>query len=47
MNVDTTVQEKAISFPTDPKLYHRMHQTLVKVAKERSTQLPSVLNDKN
>lgn len=33
VNVDTTVQEKAITFPTDPKLYHRMREKLVKIAK--------------
>ena len=30
VNVDTTVQEKAIVHPTDAKLYHRMRETLVK-----------------
>ena len=34
LSVDTTVQEKAITFPTDAKLYHRMRQTLVKKAAE-------------
>ena len=34
VNVDTTVQEKAVSFPTDSKLYHRMREKLVKAAKE-------------
>jgi IS5 family transposase len=29
LNVDTTVQEKAVSFPTDSKLYHRMRLKLV------------------
>ena len=33
MNVDTTVQEKAVSFPTDSKLYHRMRIKLIKEAK--------------
>ena len=32
VNVDTTVQEKAITFPTDAKLYHRMRAHLVKEA---------------
>jgi IS5 family transposase len=32
--VDTTVQEKAIAFPTDARLYYKMLQTLVKVGKE-------------
>jgi IS5 family transposase len=34
LSVDTTVQEKAISFPTDSKLYHRMRERLVGLAKE-------------
>src|SRR3990167_5523976 len=33
VNVDTTVQEKHITFPTDSKLYHRMRIKLVKLAK--------------
>ena len=33
LNVDTTVQEKAVSFPTDAKLYHRLRVKLVKKAK--------------
>lgn len=33
LNVDTTVQEKAVSFPTDSKLYHRMRVKLVNEAK--------------
>ncbi len=37
--VDTTVQEKAITFPTDAKLYHKMRITLVGDAKERGIQL--------
>jgi transposase, IS5 family len=32
VNVDTTVQEKAIRFPTDARLYHRMLERLVKAA---------------
>jgi IS5 family transposase len=32
INVDTTVQEKAITYPTDAKLYHRMREKLVKLA---------------
>jgi IS5 family transposase len=32
VNVDTTVQEKAITYPTDAKLYHRMREKLVKEA---------------
>ncbi len=34
LNVDTTVQEKAISFPTDARLYHRMREGLVELSKE-------------
>ena len=34
VNVDTTVQEKAITFPTDSKLYHKMREKLVKEAKK-------------
>ena len=33
LNVDTTVQEKAVSFPTDAKLYHRLRFKLVREAK--------------
>jgi IS5 family transposase len=32
VNVDTTVQTKAIRFPTDARLYQRMRERLVKVA---------------
>jgi IS5 family transposase len=32
LNVDTTVQEKAVSFPTDARLYHNMRKQLVKLA---------------
>jgi len=39
VNVDTTVQEKEIRFPTDPRLYHRMLETLVKEAKSRKIKL--------
>ena len=28
MNVDTTVQEKAIAFPTDARLYHKAKKRL-------------------
>ena len=34
MIVDTTVQEKAITFPTDAKLMHRARERLVKLAKK-------------
>ena len=39
VNVDTTVQEKAISFPTDSRLYHKMRRKLVKAAKTRGIEL--------
>ena len=32
VNVDTTVQEKAIAFPTDARLYHKMRIALVRYA---------------
>ena len=37
--VDTTVQEKAITYPTDAKLYHKMREVLVCDAKERGIKL--------
>ena len=39
VNVDTTVQEKAITFPTDAKLYQRMRVVLVKAAEQRGIAL--------
>ncbi len=33
INVDTTVQTKAIRFPTDARLYQRMRERLVKAAR--------------
>lgn len=39
VNVDTTVQEKAIAFPTDARLYYRMREILVKAASERHMDL--------
>ena len=39
LNVDTTVQEKAVSFPTDAKLYHRMREKLVALSKEHGIEL--------
>ena len=39
VNVDTTVQEKAIAFPTDARLYHKMRRTLVRDAKARGIKL--------
>lgn len=34
VNVDTTVQEKAIAFPTDARLYYKMLRSLVRSAKQ-------------
>lgn len=34
VNVDTTVQEKAIAFPTDARLYHKARRALVRLARE-------------
>lgn len=39
LSVDTTVQEKAITFPTDAKLYHRMREKLVSKAKDCGIEL--------
>lgn len=39
VNVDTTVQEKAIAFPTDARLYHKMRSTLVRLAKRMGINL--------
>lgn len=39
VNVDTTVQEKAIAFPTDARLYYQMREALVRAAKGRNIQL--------
>ncbi|QRQ80929.1 hypothetical protein [Paralysiella testudinis] len=39
INVDTTVQEKNITFPTDAKLYHKARQVLVKAAQEHNIPL--------
>ena len=39
VNVDTTVQEKDIRFPTDARLYDRARERLVKAAKERKIDL--------
>jgi len=38
--VDTTVQEKAITFPTDAKLMNRAREKLVKLAKQHGLKLP-------
>lgn len=39
VNVDTTVQEKAIAFPTDARLYQKMRVALVKQAKRMNIPL--------
>jgi IS5 family transposase len=39
VNVDTTVQEKAIAFPTDARLYHKMRVALVRRAQSLGIQL--------
>ena len=39
VTVDTTVQEKAISFPTDSRLYYKMLKKLVKAARSRQLRL--------
>lgn len=39
VNVDTTVQEKAIAFPTDARLYHKARRALVRAAKRLGLKL--------
>jgi transposase, IS5 family len=39
INVDTTVQEKHVRFPTDSRLYDRAMETLVNLAKRRRLKL--------
>ena len=39
VNVDTTVQEKAIAFPTDARLYHKARRALVRAAKRAGIRL--------
>jgi transposase, IS5 family len=39
VNVDTTVQEKAIAFPTDARLYHKARQALVRLAQQGNLKL--------
>jgi len=39
VNVDTTVQEKAIAFPTDARLYHKARRALVRLAKKMNIDL--------
>ena len=47
VNVDTTVQEKEIRFPTDARLYDRARQRLVSCAKERGIELRQNYNLKS
>jgi IS5 family transposase len=39
VNVDTTVQEKAVAFPTDARLYHKGCRVLVRLAKKMNIDL--------
>jgi len=39
VNVDTTVQEKAIAFPTDARLYHKARRIMVRQAKRAGIDL--------
>ncbi len=39
VNVDTTVQEKAIAFPTDARLYHKALRVLVRLARKNNINL--------
>ena len=39
VNVDTTVQTKAVRYPTDARLYNRARERLVKVARERGLKI--------
>jgi IS5 family transposase len=39
LNIDTTVQEKAIAFPTDARLYHKARRALVRLARKVGCQL--------
>jgi IS5 family transposase len=47
VNVDTTVQEKDVRFPTDARLYDRARQRLVDSAKERGIELRQNYNRKS
>lgn len=47
VNIDTTVQEKDIRFPTDARLYDRARQRLVDCAKEREINLRQNYNRKS
>jgi IS5 family transposase len=39
VNIDTTVQEKAITYPADARLFHAMLKKLTKLAKRRGVEL--------
>ena len=47
VNVDTTVQEKEIRFPTDGRLYDRARQRLVDASKQRGIKLRQNYNRKS
>ena len=47
VNVDTTVQEKEVRFPTDARLYDRARQRLVGAAKKRDISLRQNYNRKS
>lgn len=47
VNVDTTVQEKAIRYPTDAALHHKMREKLVRQAKESGVDLRQNYNRKS
>jgi transposase, IS5 family len=46
VNIDTTVQEKEVRFPTDARLYDRARERLVAAAKERDIDLRQNYNRK-
>ena len=39
VNINPTVQEKAIAFPTDARLYYKMRETLVQAAAQWGIEL--------
>ena len=39
VNVDSTVQEKAVRYPTDARLYDRLRERLVKSARKNGIEL--------
>ena len=47
INVDTTVQEKEVRFPTDARLYDRARERLVQAAKDRGIELRQNYNRKS